>query len=92
MNKKITLALVGVILLVSAIVLWNILQTKSEQLMTAEVGAAPIVSTSPAVKNKTVNNTTDSNDSDLKALDADLNSVDDNALNADSLSDQNVGL
>lgn len=92
MNKKITLALVGVILLVSAIVLWNILQTKSEQLMTAEVGAAPVVSTSPAVKNKTVNNTTDSNDSDLKALDADLNSVDDNALSADSLSDQNVGL
>jgi len=95
MNKKITISLVAIVLVITAVALWNILQKKTEELSNAEVKvSAPVTQNSAAQKsgNSASQKTVDTNDADIKGIETELNAVSDQDFSVDGLSDQNLGL
>lgn len=95
MNKKITVALVVIVLAITAVVLWNILQKKTEELSNAEIKTSASVtqnSVAPKSGNTATQKTVDTNDADIKGIETELNAVSENDFSVDGLSDQNLGL
>lgn len=87
MNKKIITLVIIIILAITAVAFWGILKSENKQPSSAENSPVPDSS-----KNNTTESEIDSNDPDIKGIESDLNSIDDDDFSADKLSDQNVGL
>jgi hypothetical protein len=101
MNKKIAISIVIIILAISIIAFWIILKSKNTQLqpnMTASGTNSGSRSSLEMKKGNTdsslnlAEKKSDENDPDVKAINSDLNSVDDSDVSPDNLNDQNLGL
>ncbi|MDO8529105.1 MAG: hypothetical protein Q7S18_00350 [bacterium] len=92
MNKKTLTVIVVVILTITAVAFWKILEPKNKQANNIEDNVTSGLQESSDTASGNISNPSDSNDVDIKSIESDLNSIDDSDFSEDKLSDQNIGL
>lgn len=94
MNKKIAIGVIIILLAITAIVYVGIWNAKKEK-AAVPASQVPTASTNQPAKDadgKTTGETARPADSDVSAIEADLNSVTDDSFSENTLSDTEVGL